>query len=106
MDSNTIDGEELFKDPDRLFEHLGDRIDDMSRTLDDDENFCNQDVDATLQYVQNIEKKFSDKIEELKIKLEEIRRENQTTSEQNKKQFQEEIQEISGLFGIGKHPEG
>jgi hypothetical protein len=106
MDTNTNEYEELIKDPEKLFQHLGDRIDEISRILDDDENFCKKDIDATEKYVKIIEEKFYKKIQELKNKLEEIRIENKKTSEQNKNQFNNEIQEINELFATGKHREG
>jgi predicted phage tail protein len=106
MDSNTTEYEELSKDPEKLLQHLSDRIEEISLTLDDDEDFCNKDIDASIKYVETIEKKFNEKIQELKGKLEQIRIENQKTSEQNKNQFSEQMETINELFTSGKHDEG
>jgi len=106
MDTNTNEYEELLKDPERLFQYLSDRIDEMNRILNDDEEFCNKDIDATKHYVEIIEKKFNEKIQEFKTKLEQIRIDNKNISEQNKKQFEDRIQEINDLFTNGKQDEG
>jgi len=106
MDSTTDEFEELGKDPDRLREYLSEHIDEISRTLNDDEDFCNRDIDATIEYVKNMKGKFIEKFQEFENKLEEIRRDNQKTSEDNKKKFHNEIHEINGLFESEKYHEG
>jgi len=106
MDTNTNEYDELIKDHEKLLQYLADRIEEMLRTLGDDEEFCNKDIDTTKQYVEIIEKKFNEKIQELKDKLEQIRIDNKNTSEQNKKQFDDRIQEVNDLFTNEKHDEG
>jgi hypothetical protein len=106
MDTNTNEYDELIKDHERLLQYLADRIEEMLRTLGDDEEFCNKDIDTTKQYVENIEKKFNEKIQELKDKLEKIRIDNKNISEQNKKQFNDRIQEVNDLFTNEKYDEG
>jgi hypothetical protein len=101
---------ELEKDSEGLIEILGDRIEEIERTLHDDEDFCNKDIDATyqaaLKYIQSFEESLNEKFNELKDKLDETREENVNISKQNKKQFDEEIEEINQLFSSGKHQEG
>ena len=70
MNSNTDEFEELVKDPERLYEHLADQINEISRILNDDEDFCNKDIDATTQYMKTMEKKMIEKFRELENKLE------------------------------------
>ncbi|CAF3046160.1 unnamed protein product [Rotaria sp. Silwood2] len=99
MDSNKTEYEQqLLSNPKKLVQHLSDHIEEIEETLNDDENFCNQDIDSTITYVETIEKKFNEKIQILKDKLEHIRLENKKTSEQNKKQFQDKCTEINELF--------
>ena len=106
MDSTKDEFEKLAKDPHQLQEYLAEQIQEMSRTLTDDEEFCNQDIDTTMEYVQTMKRKFLEKSEEFQTKLEEIRRENQTTSEENRKKLDEEIKEINELYEARKYPEG
>lgn len=106
MDSTTDEFEELGKDPDRLHGYLIEHINEISRTLHDDEDFCNRDIDATIEYVKKMKGKFIEKFQEFENKLEEIRRDNQKTSEDNRKKFDNEIQEINGLFKSEKYHEG
>ncbi|CAF2647438.1 unnamed protein product [Rotaria sp. Silwood2] len=100
---------ELTNDSEHLIQILGDRIEELERTLHDDEEFCNKDIDATYQaglnYLKNFQEKFHEKLNELKIKLERIREENLQISKQNKQQFDDEIEEINQLFSSGKHQE-
>ncbi|CAF0909335.1 unnamed protein product [Rotaria sp. Silwood1] len=100
---------ELTNDSEKLIQILGDRIEEIERTLHDDEDFCNKDIDATYQaglnYLKNFQEKFQEKLNELKIKLEQIREENKQISKQNQKQFDDEIEEINQLFSLGKHQE-
>ncbi|CAF3720848.1 unnamed protein product [Rotaria sp. Silwood1] len=99
MDSNTNEYEqELLSYPEKLVEYLSEHIEIIERTLNDDEDFCNQDINSTLNYVEIIEKKFNEKIQTLKKQLEQIRLENKDRSEKNKKQFQEKFTEINDLF--------
>lgn len=101
---------ELTNDTEQLIKFLGDRIEEIERTLSDDEEFCNKDIDATYQAAENYLKKFQDKfrekLNELKIKLDQIREENINTSQKNKKQFDDDVEEVNQLFSSGKHQEG
>jgi hypothetical protein len=101
---------EPLNDSEELIKLLGDRIEDLERILIDDEDFCNKDIDATYQaalnYFQSFQRKFDEKLNELKVKLDKIREENSKTSKQNQKQFDDEIEEINQLFSSGKHQEG
>jgi IMP dehydrogenase/GMP reductase len=97
-------------DPEELIQYLSDRVEEIERALHDDEDFCNRDIDATyqaaLRYVQSLEEKFREKLQELKKKLDQVRDENLKTSKQNRKQFDEETDVINQLFSSGKHQEG
>jgi hypothetical protein len=101
---------ELPNDSEELIKFLGDRIEEIERILNEDEDFCNKDIDATyqaaLKYLKSFEIKFHEKLNELKDKLDRIREENIKTSKQNKQQFDDEIEEINHLFSSGKHQEG
>ncbi|CAF0912836.1 unnamed protein product [Adineta steineri] len=100
---------ESTNDSDELIKYLGDRIEEFERALLDDEDFCNKDIDSTYEsaskYIKSLEKKFQDKLNELKIKLDQIREENLNKSKQNKKEFDDEIDEVNELFLSGKHQE-
>ncbi|CAF0907236.1 unnamed protein product [Rotaria sordida] len=100
---------ELTNESEELIQTLGNRIEEIERTLYDDEDFCNKDIDATYQaglnYLKNFQEKFHEKLNELKIKLEQIREENLQISKQNKKQFDDELEIINQLFSSGKHQE-
>lgn len=101
---------DLTNTSEELIKNLNDRIEEFERMLDDDEYFCNQDIDATYKIAENFLKKFeikfSEKLNELKIKLHHIREENFNISKQNKKQFDNEIEQINKLYISGKHQEG
>jgi hypothetical protein len=101
---------ELPNESEELIKFLADRIEEIERALADDEDFCNKDIDATYQaalnYFQSFQRKFDEKLNELKVKLDKIREENSKTSKQNQKQFDDEIEEINQLFSSGKHQEG
>jgi len=104
-----MDGE-LTNDSEELIKILGDRIEEIEHILNDDEDFCNKDIDATyqtaLKFLKTFEIKFNEKLNELKIKLDQIREENINISKQNQKQFDDEIEIINQLFSSGKHQEG
>ena len=95
---------------DELIQILGNRIEEIERILDEDEDFCNRDIDETYRTGQNYLKSFEGKIHRqltnLKAKLDQIREENINVSKQNKKQFDEEIEEVNQLFLSGKYQEG
>ncbi len=101
---------ELANDAEELIRVFGDRIEEIERTIIDDEDFCNKDIDATyqqaLKYLKNFQNKFYEKLTELENKLDQIRTENINISKQNKKQFDDEIEIINQLFSSGKHQEG
>jgi hypothetical protein len=92
-----------------LLKNLGDRIEEIERTLTEDEDFCTKDIDATYQaaekYIKNLEEKFNEKLLELKLKLDQTRDDNAKISKQNKKQYDDEIDEVNQLFSSGKHQE-
>ncbi|CAM4886561.1 unnamed protein product [Rotaria socialis] len=100
---------EMTNNSEQIIQVLGDRIEEIERTLDEDEDFCNKDIDATYQaavnYLKSFEEKFNEKLNELKIKLEKIREENIDVSKQNKKQFDDEIEIVNEIFSSGKHQE-
>ncbi|CAF0906757.1 unnamed protein product [Rotaria sordida] len=99
MDSKIDEYEQqLLSNPEKLVQHLSDRLDEIEQTLNDDENFCNQDIDSTINYIKIIEKKFYENIQNLKDKLENIRLKNKNLSEENKKQFLDQCNEINELF--------
>jgi hypothetical protein len=107
MDSISAEYEkELLEDSDKLLEYLGDRIDQITQILNDDETFCDKDIDATIKHIETIEDKFHKKTEELKDKLKEMRIKNVETSENNKKQFDDELEKINDLFSKGRRHEG
>jgi hypothetical protein len=105
MDSN-IDENDLLSNPDKLCTHLGDCIEEIGQTLDEEEDFCNKDIDSTILYIQKMERKFHEKTEKLKAELEKIRLENKATSEKNKNKHHTETEEINASFISGKHYEG
>ncbi|CAF2148630.1 unnamed protein product [Rotaria magnacalcarata] len=96
MDSKS--DQHFLSDPQKLVEYLGTSIQEIQETLDDDENFCNREIDATNKYIEKVEKKFHEKIRELKAKLEDIRVKNKKTSEENKEQFYNYFTEVDSLL--------
>ena len=106
MDTNKNQFDELLKDPKKLFEYLCGRIEDMSRTLNDDQNFCTKEIETTKQHIQIIEKNFYDKIQEIKTKLEQVHIENEKISEQNKTQFDKQMEDINQLYQDKRYSEG
>jgi len=107
MDSISAEYEkELLEDSDKLLDYLGGRVDQINQILTDDETFCDKDINATIKYIETIEDKFHKKAQELKNKLKEMRTENVQTSENNKKQFDDELEKINDLFSKRKHHEG
>jgi hypothetical protein len=101
---------ELTNNYEELIKILGDRTEEIERTLSEDEDFCNKDIDETYQaavkFIKSIQTKFDEKLNELKDKLDQIRKENINISKQNQKQFDDEIDEVNELFSSGKHQEG
>jgi len=101
---------ELTNNYEELIKILGDRTEEIERTLSEDEDFCNKDIDETYQaaikFIKSIQTKFDEKLNELKDKLDQIRKENINVSKQNQKQFDDEIDEVNELFSSGKHQEG
>lgn len=103
MDRNTDEYEKLSKDPDKLLEYLADRIETMNRVLDDDESFCNKDIETSKRYIKTIEEKFLQQTQKLKDKLEQLRLENEQVSKENKEQYTREIENINELFSTNKY---
>ena len=101
---------EFAYDSEEFIRTLADRITEIEHTLFDDEDFCNKDLDATYQaaakYVQKLQNQFGEKLNDLKNKLDRLREENVNISKQNKKQFDDQIEEINQIFISGKHQEG
>lgn len=101
---------EFTNDSEELIKALGDRIEEIERAISEDEDFCNKDIDATYQaatrYLKLFEVKFGEKLTELKTKLDRVREDNAHVSKQNRKQFDDEIEQINQLFFSGKHQEG
>jgi hypothetical protein len=104
MDSN-INEEELLKDPKKLLTHVSERIDEMQQILNDDKDFCDKDISVTIQNLRRIEKKFEEKIQEFRDKLEQVRQDNENRLENNQKQFNNELQEIRQLYSSEKYPQ-
>lgn len=100
----------LSNNPDELFRTLSDRIEEIEHLLLDDEDFCNKDLDATYQtavkYVQKLQNKFGEKLNELKTKIDRLREENRNVCKENKKRFEDQIEEINQLFSSGQHQQG
>ena len=106
MDSTKDEFENLVKDPNELREYLSEQIHEISQALKDDEDFCNNDIKVTIDYVKAIQKKFIEKFQEFERKLEDIRQENQRLSNENQKKFDEEIGKINELFEAEKYSDG
>ena len=101
---------EISINSEEIINYLSDRIECIERTLSEDEDFCNEEIDATYQaakkFFEHLQIRFNEKLTELEQKLDHSREENVQLSEKNKKQFDEEIDEINQLFSSGKHQEG
>lgn len=96
--------------PTELLEILSDQIEQIEHHLLDDEDFCNKDLDATYQtavkYVQKLQNKFGEKLNELKTKIDRLRENNRNVCKENKKQFEDQIEEINQLFTSGQYQQG
>lgn len=106
MASAADEFKEYADDPQKLRDSLRDTTEEMFQALNDDEDFCGKDIDSTIQYVQTMQKKFIKKFQDLQKKLEELRTENMTVSEENRQRLDKEITEINGLLDAGKEQEG
>ena len=95
---------------DVLIRLLADRTETIERTLDEDEYFCNEDIDglyrAALRYVQSIEDKLKHRCRVLKSKLDQCREENARQSKRNKEEFESSIERVEHLFTRGQQQEG
>ena len=93
-----------------IMQYLASRIEEIERVLQEDEDFCNKDINDTYQaaikYVKTVEMKFQKKLNELRQKLDRITEENLKMSEKNKKKLDEESNLIDQLFSSGKYEEG
>lgn len=107
MDSNNSENvRELLSDPSRLVTYLRRRKEEIEETLNDDEEFCDKDIDASIDYIEDIEKKFNEKIIKVKKKLQNIRLKNKDTSEKNKKKFDTSFTELQELIAANKYEQG
>ncbi|CAF0754902.1 unnamed protein product [Adineta ricciae] len=92
-----------------LMQYLASRIEEIERVLQEDEDFCNKDINDTYQaaikYVKTVGMKFQEKLNELKQKLDRITEENLKMSKKNKKKLDEESDLIDQLFLSGKYEE-
>lgn len=96
----------ILSSQENFFAHLHDRLEYFEHTLDDDENFCNKEIDSTYKYIENIEKKFNEKVQAVKAQLEEIRLQNKKASKGNKDQFDKDWTKINDLYTSQKYEEG
>lgn len=100
----------LMNDSEALIRLLADRIEAIERTLDEDEYFCNGDIDgiyrAAVRYIQSIEDKLKHRCQALKSKLDQCRQENARLSKKNKLEFESNIEAVDRLFTVGQHQEG
>ena len=97
-------------DSEALIRLLAGRIEAIERTLDEDEYFCNRDIDGLYQeavrYIQSIEDKLKYRCQALKSKLDQCRQENARLSKKNKQEFESNIEAVEHLFTAGQHQEG
>lgn len=100
------DFEQYAKDPRRLSNDLRDQMEDMCRVIDDDEEFCKKDIDSTMQYLKEMEKKFVEKFRDMEAKLDELRKENEFKSEENRTLLQQHQDDIQQLIEANRHREG
>jgi hypothetical protein len=100
----------LTNDSEVLVRLVADRIEVIERTLDEDEYFCNAEIDgiylAALRYLQSIEDKLKHRCQTLKSELDQCREENARLSRKNKQEFESNIDDVDHLFTLGQHEEG
>ena len=93
-------------DPRELLMHFAGRSGDIERTLDDDEEFCSKEIDAQLKHMDRIDEKWRKKVQERREQLAQLKEANQKASEENKKQYDDEMEAINELFSLGQRTEG
>ena len=93
-------------DPKELFNYLQNQINEYDEALKDDEEFCSKDIDATFEYLKNIEEKFQKKIHEYRIKLEQLRIQNRQVSQRNRDEFVTQKQMIRQFYDNQKYSQG
>ena len=93
-------------DPQEILMHLAGRSGDIERMLDDDEDFCNKEIDAQLKHMDRIDEKWREKVRERRKQLEQVKETNRTASGENKKHYDDEMEAINELFSSGQRTEG
>jgi hypothetical protein len=97
---------ELLADHSKLFDHLCEHIDDMQRKLNEEMDFCNQDVDSSIKYIELIEQKFQKKIQKRKKELESMRDQNKGLFQQHNVKLEHDSEGIQELYKAGQYSEG
>ena len=95
-----------FANPEALRQHLGDQIDEFERILNDDQQFCDKEIQATRDYLQQIEEKLRKKIDYYRGRLNQLEETNQETYKRSTDQFDKEIEIVNEAFSSGQHFEG
>ena len=102
--------DEFLDDPKVLCQSLADCIEDIERTLNDDEDFCEQDIAATyaaaVNHVQSLEDKLRARLDELRHELDRMQEVNRTTSEKHRKQLHERIEAVNHAFTSDNYRQG
>ena len=97
---------ELLADHTKLFAYLSQHLDDMQQVLDEEVVFCNRDVDASMDYTEQMEKQFQMQIQQLKTKLESIRKDNSELFKSQFEQLKHVSEAVDELHQAGKYSEG
>ncbi|CAF1132470.1 unnamed protein product [Adineta ricciae] len=95
----------LLQDPNKLCEYFLDNIESMNRSLTDETDFLNNDIEACYEHIEKIKEKFLKKIEEFSKNLEDIRRQNEELSGANKNLLDNASSKISELFESQRYTE-
>lgn len=95
-----------FANPEALRQYLGDQIDEFERTLNDDAQFCDKEIQATRDYLQQIDDKLRKKIDDYRGQLNQLQEKNQETHQRSTDQFDKEIEMVNEAFSSGQHFEG
>ena len=102
--------EELLDDPEALRRSLADRIEEVERTLHDDEDFCEQElVDtyaAARSHVESLEEQLRARLDAFRHELDRIREANRTTTEKNRKQLHEHVDAVNRAFTSENYRQG
>lgn len=100
------DRRELLADSDKLFTYLSGCLEDMQRVLSEEADFCEKDVDSSLQFIETMEKRIQKKIQEFKKQLNDIRNNNHALSETRLKALREASDSIDQSYTEGRYEEG